>query len=565
VKPQEGRSEGAHSGPTVISRREWLLVGSSAAVLLLAVAVLHLQGLRHAPAGGRWSGFIGTYTNDYYGYLAWIRQARDGWFLFREQFTTEPHGRVFFHPLFWLAGVIPRVTGLPLMTGWWLVQALCTVALPLALYRFLAETTGDRAVRLTAFAIAMTGSGLGWLWGNLDGVPWERRPIDLWMPESGIFHTLTTSFFTLSAALAIMLMIFLHALRLARDGRRGDAVAMGLWTTALLAVHPYDVVEAGGVSAVFVLLLARNRWKECLLAGAIATPYAAYCAAVVFLDPVFSAHRGAVMERPTLGVTAAGFGVPLIAALVGAFLPGVRALLREIRFLLVWLAAGFVATQLPLGFERKLLWGLSVPLAALAAGAAVHALRRVATGSQSAAKARLIVAGGLAAFVALCGTGSVIHFWGEFQSLGQGSPDDSVQAEALDAFRWLEVSALPGDAILAGPGIAAMIPGMTGRTVFAGHWAQTIDLQEKSQFTRLLFGPAPTGSLGHIESVLRRNGIRWAVLDAASRSLLGLRGSDESLAVSKLGRIRFRNRLVTIWQIDQGEPIPWRSGNWLGR
>src|SRR5262249_42318680 len=161
----------------------------------------------------------------------------------------------------------------------------------------------------------------------------------------------------------------------ARFGRTRDAVALGLWTTALLAVHPYDVAETGGVLAVFTAIFARHRWKQFLLAGAIASPYALYCAAVVFLDPVFSAHRGAVMERPTPLATAAGFGIPLVAAITGACWPSARALLTEGRFLIVWLATGLVLTQLPLGFERKLLWGLSIPIALLAAAAAVRAGR----------------------------------------------------------------------------------------------------------------------------------------------------------------------------------------------
>jgi len=540
------------------------LAPAAAAVLLLAVAVLHLEGFFRAPAGRQWPGFIGTYTNDYnndyYGYLAWIRQARDGFLLFREQFTTEPHGRIFFHPLFWLAGAIPRATGLPLMAGWWIVQALCTLALPLALDRFIAESTSDRAVRWTAFAAAVTGSGIGWMWGDLDGVAWERRPIDLWMPESGVFQTLTTSFFPLSAALAIQLMAFVSGIRLAHRGWRRDAITLGLWATALLAVHPYDIASTGGVLAVFMLLFARSRWRSFLLAGAIAVPYAAYCLAVVFLDPVFSAHRGALQERPTLLATAAGFGIPLGVAAVAALAPGARALLDEFRFLAVWIVTGLILSQLPLGFERKLLWGLSVPLALLSASVIVSGLRRLTAGSP-AQTGRQIRAAGLLAFVSLCAVGSVVQYHAQLRRMAAAGPEDAVLEEDLEACRWLESAVAPGEAIVAGTPIAAMIPGLTGRVVFAGHWAQTIDLPRKLEFIRLLFSPEPRPSLERISGVLARNGVGWAVL---ARSRAGERAADEALVVSRLGEIRFRNRFVTIWRLRSGPPVPWGAGDWTG-
>ena len=546
-------------------RRDQAIVFAAAAVLTGLVAGLHILGYRLAPAGRVWPGFIGSYANDSWGYLAWIRQARDGALLFREQFTTEPHGRVFFHPLFLAAGLIPRATGLPLMAGWWILQGLLTLALPVALDRFLREVVEDGAVRWTAFTLCLTGSGLGWAWGAADATPWTRRPIDTWMPESGIFHAATTSFFTLTAALAVLLMLATATLRLARTGRRRVAVSLGLWGAALLAIHPYDIVEAGGVIAAFVLLFARARWKEFLLAGAIATPYALYCAAVALFDPVFSAHREVTMERPTLAATLAGFGLPLGAAVAGLLWPAARETLGRDRadigwrFAAVWLVEGFALTQLPLGFERKLLLGLSIPIALFAAAAVVQA-GRVVVGRTAGAAAVGAVA---AVFVAACAVGSLQHYRLNVARAAAGA-EDTVPIELIAACHWLESASAPEAAVIAGPEIAPMIPGLTGRTVFAGHWAQTVDVPGKIEFLRTVFGPAEGASLVEMDRILRRNGIRWAVLDAGTRARFGESTPDEALAVSRLGSVRFRNRFVTIWELS-GAPVPWGSGDWRGR
>src|SRR3989442_8145441 len=111
-----------------------------------------------------------------------------------------------------------------------------------------------------------------------------------------------------------------------------------------------------------------------------------------------------------------------------------------------------------------------------------------------------------------------------------------------------------------------MIPGRTGRAVFAGHWAQTIDPQGKDEFIRFLFGPPSPALPARALPVLRRNQVRWIALDTASRSLYGLPDDDGAIGASQIGAVRFHNGWVTIWSVDGDGQLPprWRTGNWPG-
>ena len=79
-------------------------------------------------------------------------------------------------------GAASRVTGLPLMTVWYLVQALASAGAILALYRFICHFTPDPLVRAASLGLSTTAAGLGWLIGSGERLPWQQRPMDLWMP-----------------------------------------------------------------------------------------------------------------------------------------------------------------------------------------------------------------------------------------------------------------------------------------------------------------------------------------------------------------------------------------------
>jgi hypothetical protein len=114
-----------------------------------------------------------------------------------------------------------------------------------------------------------------------------------------------------------------------------------------------------------------------------------------------------------------------------------------------------------------------------------------------------------------------------------------------------------------------MVPGCTGRTVFEGHWAQTLDRRSKLGFVQAIFRPPGPVPLETIRRVLARNRVRYVVLDAASMGWQrGVPPELPRMAFLPLVKVAFVNPLVVILEIKdfeaRSDTQPWTSGDWRG-
>jgi len=95
--------------------RQWKFVLLWSAAIILLANIPYIFGYAIAPQNKMFMGdarsFIDTNT-----YLAWMNQAADGHILFKNIYTTEPHSRMLFHPLFLLLGNLSRATGFSVIT-----------------------------------------------------------------------------------------------------------------------------------------------------------------------------------------------------------------------------------------------------------------------------------------------------------------------------------------------------------------------------------------------------------------------------------------------------------------
>jgi hypothetical protein len=534
-----------------ISRRETLLVAAWAlGVVLLGFAPL---AFAHATAPDGWSftGFYSIGFNDYQGYMAWIRQAQDGHLLFLDKFTSEPHRRVAFHPLFWLLGALSRWTGAPVLPLWYLLQGLGLVLMVFALYRFSAEFTDSVAARRLALVLATTASGLGWLWPGEAATPVVRRPIDLWMEEANQLRTIGSSFFTLTLALALMLLAAVWMLGYFRTGRMRQAVTAGLLALLLATIHPYDMVTLYAVLAVWTLLAGRRRWAGSLAMVAISIPGLLYGFLAVELDPVLSQVR-LTMEMPPASAFVIGWGLPLALALVALALPSVWRQHRHVRLLAVWVGVNLVLLLVPLEFRRKLVWGLHPVFCLLAALAIRDLALRLTSRLAERPRARWWAAAAPAlAVVLLTAVGSLDFYLDQFgdRSFGRFLP-----AGVLEAFAALDASSGGDDVVVAGPALAGFVPGWTGATAFWGHWALTLDLPHKRDLALQMITPGSPLDRASAARLLAEHRIRWVVLDKVSAET-GPAGAwpvpVERLAVAPWARPVFENEWVEILEIQR--------------
>ncbi len=502
--------------PASLGERQSLLVAVWALAIVLVSFAPIWFGYATVADGWQFTGFHATELNDLQSYMAWIRQARDGHLLFVDKFTSEPHGRVIFHPLFLGIGAAARWTGASMINVWHAVQGLSLVLLVFAIFRFCAEFTDSKATRVLALVLATTASGLGWMFPGSEVSSVIERPIDLWQEEANQFHAICSSFFTLTLASALMLLAAVGMMRYYRTGRLRDAVKTGGLTLLLAAVHPYDVVTLYAVLGVWTLLAGRRRWAGMIVLVAMSAPYLLYGFLALRLDPVLS---GIVwfMEMPPVSAYVVGWGLPLALALLALLLPPVWRDNRHVRLLLVWIAVNLSLLLVPVEFRRKLILSLHVIFSLLAA-MAIRALAAKLTAGLSRRPSLRQAAAAAAALpvVAFMAVGSVQFLFAQLQerTFGRFLPD-----HVADAFHHLDERSVEGDVVLAGPALAGFVPGWTGATAFWGHWAQTVDVGRKTDLARRLITPgAPIGRHA-VARALAEHRIRYVVLDAASAAI----------------------------------------------
>ncbi len=539
-----------------------------ALLLLCAAAAPIVSGYLHERPGERFLGLAPAYYEDYQSYFAWMRQAEQGHLLFRDLFTSEPHRRLVLLPVFWLMGTAARVTGASLVAVWWIVHAAATVLLVFAIHAFAARFCGDRPTRLLALALAATASGLGWLVpaAALAGMPEAQQPIDLWMVEANQSFPVSTSYFTLPLALALMLLALLRLLRYLDDGRLPDAAAAGGIALAVAMTHQYDVVTLLAVAAAWAAVLRRNRWRGLALFAAIPAPFVAYSLAVVKLDPVLSRLTW-TMQVPGVTAHAVGWGIPLLLAAGAVLLPAVRRGHRDVPLLMAWLLAVAVLLLAPIEFRRKLIWGAHVPMAVLAAMTAAWAWRRTAGGGAPTRRRRTLAWAAGVALVGVCAIGSILGEHTLLRRAAERETDEFVPQDFVAGLDWLRLHLRPGDVVIASPSLAPLVPGWTGATVFCGHWAQTIDIEAKSRFVERLFRAPGFAASGQLRQVLDRNRVRFLAVDARSMRADRLPETLPDGNIAGLARLVLRNPMAAIWEVEPppggSEETPWRTIDWM--
>jgi hypothetical protein len=456
---------------------------------------------RVTPAGLRFLGFF-VGLDDQCVYLAWMKQAAEGHFFFRSLWTNEPQHGLNVHLLFWLLGLLARVTALSLPVAYHVGRVLLGGAVLVLFYRLTAFFTMRVSERRAALALAALSAGFGWIFQ----APETKGPVDWWQAEAITFQSLCTS--TLfCAGLALMLGIFCALLAAERTGRRGWALVAGACGSLLANIHSYDVftVVAVWTSYLFVRSVLEQRLPirsllDALLAAALALPGVAYQVYVYTHETVFRERADlTVIHSPVLWKYLLGYGLLLPLAVRGG-----RDLLRRHRpeegghwacFPVVWAVVGFLVPYLPCSFQRKLVMGLHLPLALLAGvglGQLAWALTLRAP-RRLASRGRLACA---AAVVALTMPTNVIRFQGELRR----AVSDNVSEDNMHPVFWSpsEFAALgwadrhlPADAVMQAFTVtASLIPPFTGRRVWAGHWSETPSFRPKMFQVMAFFGSA---------------------------------------------------------------------------
>lgn len=511
-------------------RKEWAWACLCGTLCLAVSSLPYLAAWSVAAGSG--SYFVGLlhYPDDAYVYMSWMRQAAEGHLLLKNEFTTAPQRGLAVNLLFAVLGLAARITGMSPLGVFHASRVAFGAAFLLCTYVFLRAVVPDRQARMAGYTLVCFSSGLGWLFPR--AVP--NSPVDLWQTEAISFLCIYQNPLFL-AAQALMLCFFTLMLNSVRRGSLRPTAAAGLLACLLANTHGYDLIIVLGVWTGYLLVrwfgMRRVPWREAVgmaTAALLAAPAAAYQYWLYGAEPVFRERVLVPTGSPGPHWVLLGYGllVPLAAvgtlkSAAGKFAPASGAGFWQ--FLAVWAVVGLALPYVPVPFQRKLLMGAHVPIAALAGIGLEHLRQRWSLSGTTAL--------GLAVLIT-CATN--VRWLRQGAVNMQNNLTESNQRVFLlpseaRALEWLRQNA-HGEAVLAMPltGVAGYIPAISGCSVYVGHWGETPGFAQKLRAARVFYRPGTSQSWRR--AFLAESRVRYVLYGPAERVLSGGAVADAELS-----------------------------------
>jgi hypothetical protein len=452
-----------------------------------------------SPPGFVFTGVLSAY-DDTFSYLAWIKQGAQGHLLMLDAFTSEPHGRQFFLPLWAGLGLMSRLTGLPAAMVFHAGRIVAAVFLLLAARAVARTVMKSRSrIRYTLWLLAFS-AGLGWLlfaaraagqsMSNLTTHP-PGGAADLDIPEAITFRAAFAQVhLTLGATLFYAAMAFVIVSLIQR--KRVSALLGGAMVSLLALVHPFDVIVVGVIAAVafvswpwFQGCSSRtvepagrrllDNFRLVVWFAAACVPALAYLLFLYRSNEVGRewSHIISALSPPPIQYLA-GFGIVALLAALGFWLLW-RRQQPAARILVVWAVIQSMLLYAPVSFQRRLVEGLQLPLSISASVGVFWLANRIrAAGWQRKLRRPLLLA--VMAVASITNVGFIVA---ETSLLTPADPRRYVDKSLVDAFHWLSANAEPDSILFSAYKTGNTAPSLSGLRAYIGHYDLTVHCRDK--------------------------------------------------------------------------------------
>jgi hypothetical protein len=360
--------------------------------------------------------------------------------------------------------------------------------------------------------------------------------------------------------LTCLLLIFAFSLRFSEEARWPYLLGAALATSVLSAIHAFMIpVVALTLVGYWAYQFVRGNgsWGHLLGLCTVwltALPIVLYQYFVLVHNPVFAGWQAQNLTlSPSPWHYVLGYGVVL-----GLALPGGWWALHQPRrwpLLVIWLLAVAPLLYAPSVFptQRRVIEGSGVALCLLAVPGLTHYV--LPWGERLEQRVRGLIGYNpterkeCASFgrwlrvllVALTLPSTLVVITSAGLAAAAGHPDTVVSRAELAAVEWLAEHSQPEETILASYELSGFIAARSGRRVFMGHWAETVNLQQKRAKVIRFYGSA---SDAERQRLLQDNDIRYVILGPRERAI----GCFDPSQAPYL-RAVFHTQDVTIYQV----------------
>lgn len=474
-----------------------------AAAFLLGLTWLpYLAGYARQSDGWRFGGIL-VDELDTNVYLAAIREGGAGLGRFQLLFTPERGDPLFIYTVYLWGGRLLGWTGLAPLALYHLLRSLSALAVLLALFAFVRAFVRQRRGWWPAYWLATLAGGTGWL-VLLVAPPAEGgvSPIEFWLMDGFTFFSLLLfPHFALAYLLLVGVTLAMHAHF--RDGNRRSLGLAWLWTSLLFAVNPKLLPLVATTLALTVLLIGLrtrqapwSRMRSLVLLGLALLPWALLYGLALQRSPVLNQLvRQDVTVSPPPFHYLSGWGLLWPLAALGAWRLWRRSRQAPAQLILVaWPLAAILTAYLPFQSNRRMVTGLQLPLATLAA---IGLMGVVLPWVYRGGLARRLARRGyprrrLAQFAATTLVAATLPstlFLLLSLGLAAFSPGPPLfyPADTFRAESWLGQNRLDATTVLSSIEVGNRLPARTGQRVVLGHWNLTLGFDRKQSEVSTFF------------------------------------------------------------------------------
>jgi hypothetical protein len=455
------------------------------AFLVCATSFPYLLSFLSAPTGYRYTWILPPYPEDSLGYLSWSEQAARGALLFKVKYTALPQHAFLFHPFFLVCGWAGRLFPIDLGLIHLIAKEVGVVLFFLVFYKYtdyLELTDFQTVVASILVGISSGFGGVLAFMGLADRLPFKLA--DLWVPELSTYWSLLWNpLFPYS--LLLMLLVVFQIDRGSKFKRKRDMWIAGLTAGVLALVHPYSQPLLLAFAVIVIAVRVRKQWLSYLIRYCLPLfPFDLYLLLLSKFQPVVSQHnlRGGMASPPVLALLA-GFGLPLLIFLLGLTVE--RALwLKKYWQVGLWFLLCFSCSYLPFWFQRKLILGAHIPLCILAAVSFDLILSRISPPSRRKLTATVAA---IALIPVLVATPVYLLQTERADVQDNNKGAYFLSDDVANGMKYLKNHADPEELVLASIATSRFIPAYSGNRVLWGHWAMSVDFEQRKNWYKTLF------------------------------------------------------------------------------
>lgn len=473
------------------TKAEWRIV----TIIALAITLLaHLPLIIGYATAGPDEHFMGmpVYVTDANNHLHLALQAKEGHLLFTNRYTAEDVPYLLFNPYHLVIGLSARLFHTSVIASYTFYSVAITLAFFYVLYWFISHFTDNKMTRVHALLIAGITSGLGAFWLAINALSgWQFGSADLWVTDLNNYMSFQHPHLIIS--IILLLAIFIKGKQAIEEDNTKAAVWAGLLGLLLGFIHLFDIITMAAILTVWAThhAIKSKRWnlktiKPLAIIGSITLPSVIYNIWVFFFHDTYK-EWNALNQTITPGVIyiISGLGIPLFLAVYA--MATTKKKQQGKQQLSLWLITTFILIYLPINVQRRFLLGITIPIAILAAIAITKIDKRYLK------KPWRVPA--MIAIITLASITTIATFVGQVQGLHDNYTDDYTNVKYLsndeyDALQWLEANTEDEAVIMAPLALSNHIPAVSGNKVYVGHWAQTINYEEKKAYATFFYSGA---------------------------------------------------------------------------